>query len=249
MEPVVIDAAVRNPDPKPWRSWWIGRCWMVVGGWLLVSGVIGLLVWAYAFFAGETEPSTFEIALMGLLLGGTGWACVWAGKQRFARVADRPDVVQRLFPMLRTPRVLAWTASTVVAVVTALILAHPWIDSVSTVQWLRRSSGIECMDRIHDLHGHGVGYWGFASGHIDSRDLGLFIEQNQLLPITDRESWSQRRTFEDWEKHWPAHPVRYAREGLLPNDTNCVGQYVVLCMVDRRSGRAWIAVEAPDWCD
>jgi len=124
-------------------------------------------------------------------------------------------------------------ASAIVATVTVLILAQPWIDSVTTVRWVHQSSGVQDMDRIHHLRGRGAGYWGFASGRIAPDDVIPFIARNHLLRLSVQRGSSLRRTFGDWEKHWPAHPDWYAHEERRPNDTNCVGQYEVFCMVDR----------------
>ena len=130
-----------------------------------------------------TSTSWVVACLKTLLLGATGLACLWAGKQRFTRVADRPDFVERLATVLKTPRVLAWMLGSIVAVITSLILMRPWIDSVSTVQLLRESSGIQDMNRIHDLHGSGVGDWGFVSGRARTHDdVAPFITHNHLLP-------------------------------------------------------------------
>jgi hypothetical protein len=221
---------------------------MLFGSWLLLSAVLTPLPAIIGRLEGQAVTSTSWVVacLKTLLLGATGLACLWAGKQRFTRVADRPDFVERLATVLKTPRVLAWMLGSIVAVITSLILMWPWIDSVSTVQLLRESSGIQDMNRIHDLHGSGVGDWGFVSGRVEPIDVAPFITHNHLLPASDWDSWRRLRMFGEWERHWPVHPDWYAREGPRPNDT-CKMHCKVLCMLDRGSGRVWIALRGPDF--
>jgi hypothetical protein len=187
---------------------------------------------------------------LGLLYSAVGMASLWVASRRLERVADRPDRLQRIITALSRPTAVKWMLSSCVALTLALVLAAPWLWSLDNLHVIREHSGVVGLEHLREVRGGGVDFLAIETGRLAPDDVDAFIAANALSPDPSGTRLRSMSTSEPglmrWEKHWPEHPEWYSSLKPVPRNT-CRTGCEALCLVDRRSGRVWVAYQEPDF--
>ena len=238
-------------------SRWIGRAWWLVGLGFVATGLAAAAVCLLAaFYDGDQVFGSFaEFSswakwwLAPAALFGLGWVVIGLGRRRLASSDGALDWIDRAYAPLRRPGVPSRVLGTlgVLAVLGAVALVAFVNDHDR--RWTREQSGFQGFELIH-----GQGYWdagntGVITGRVDPENVNEFVRRNQLTPDPEASNlgyMAAERQIRWWERHWPKNPKWYSRRMPRPHDT-CHYGCSVLCLLDVRSGRVWIALESPDF--
>jgi hypothetical protein len=118
------------------------------------------------------------------------------------------------------------------------------------VRFVRAESGVRGFEWIREIRAGDAGFTAMVSGRLPSERIATFVELNRLVPLEENDDdplfgMSSAHGMRKWERNWPKDPEWLESRHPRPLGVCRLG-CDVLCLLDRKTGRVWIAVETPD---